>query len=66
MRGRKFFGKLIFKTKEQGCDFIRPLIKMDKFHIFHWGVFQYDHPDNKQIKICLKIFNEHTQVHEEI
>ena len=26
--------KLIFKTKEQECDFIRVLIKMEKFYIF--------------------------------
>ena len=29
--------KLIFKTKEQECDFIKALMKMDKFHIFLMG-----------------------------
>ena len=29
--------KLIFKTKEQERDFVRTLIKMDKFHIFSTG-----------------------------
>ena len=26
--------KLIFKTKEQERDFVRALVKMDKFHVF--------------------------------
>ena len=29
--------KLIFKIKEQECDFIGALIEMDKFHIFPTG-----------------------------
>ena len=35
---KEIFGmKLIFKTKEQGPDFTRALIKMAKFHIFSTG-----------------------------
>ena len=29
--------KLIFNTKEQERDFVRTLIKIDKFHIFSTG-----------------------------
>ena len=29
--------KLIFKARKQECDFIRALIKMNKFHIFSTG-----------------------------
>ena len=42
-----FCMKLIFNPKAQEHDFIRALIKMDKFHIFYWEIFQYGHSDNK-------------------
>ena len=40
-----FLTKLIFKTKKEERDFIRVLIKMDKFYIFTTG--RYSNKTNK-------------------
>ena len=57
--------KLTFKTKKQECDFIRALIKRDKFHIFPTGRFSnMVIQTTSTTKKCLKVFNEYTQVHD--